>query len=490
MYRENYINALQSELLEIVAEQLTPVAMRWGYSEVPLETNIKWRPLVLFLGNYSSGKSTLINELLGGEVQAAGQAPTDDSFTIISFDDTSDSDAAVTVTEERDGKFLLHDSEYPFESLKKHGQRFAAHFRLKKVNSPFLKNLAIIDTPGMLDSITERDRGYDYQEVIGDLAQIADLVLMLFDPHKAGTVREAHTSLRHTLPARTFEDRVIFVLNRIDECASMMDLLRVYGTLCWNLSQITGRKDIPLIHLTYSPNAAKANVSADEEKQRYLAHLENHRDDLKKAILDAPCHRLDNLATFVETHSERLSHFLEALISFRGRTRRLFAKSFFSGVLIAAAGAVGAFFGMIAIPFLGGLDPTFQIGGSSAVAVGVLFVWMTVFHRFLFGRYLRKQLQLLDDLTTLENQTRRDSWKAVQDLVYNTLKRNAGRFSIGDVKRDYAEMQAVHNKGANEIREALKELSTLAPDEEPPRIRKPEPEVEPTDIFPAPERLI
>jgi GTPase SAR1 family protein len=491
MYRENYINSLQTELLEIVAEQLTPVAMHWRYSEVPLEANIKWRPLVLILGNYSSGKSTLINELLGGDVQAAGQAPTDDSFTIITADDSSDSGKPVGVTEERDGKFLLHDSEYPFESLKKHGQRFAAHFRLKKVNSPFLKNLALIDTPGMLDSITERDRGYDYQEVIGDLAQIADLVLVLFDPHKAGTVREAHTSLRHTLPTRTFEDRVIFVLNRIDECASMIDLLRVYGTLCWNLSQITGRKDIPLIHLTYSPNAARANISADEEKQRYLAHLENQRDALKKAILDAPCHRLDNLATFVETHSERLAHFLEALISFRGRTRRLFAKSLFSGLLVAAVCGVAAFFGMVSIPLFGGLDPSFQIGGSSAVAAVALFIWMTTFHRFFFSRYLSKQLKLLDDLTTLENQTRRDSWKAIQDLVYNTLKRTAGRFSLGEAKRSYAEMRAVHSKGANEIREALKELSTMAPDEEPPRIRKPEPQVEPTDIFPAPgERLI
>lgn len=339
----------------------------------------------------------------------------------------------------------------------------------------------------MLDSITERDRGYDYQEVIGDLAQIADLVLVLFDPHKAGTVREAHTSLRHTLPARTFEDRVIFVLNRIDECASMMDLLRVYGTLCWNLSQITGRKDIPLIHLTYSPNAAKANISADEEKQRYLAHLENQRTALKKAILDAPCHRLDNLATFVETHSERLGHFLEALISFRGRTRRLFAKSLFSGFIVSAVCGVAAFFGMLSFPLFGGLDPSFQIGGSGTVAVVALFIWMTTFHRFFLSRYLSKQLKLLDDLTTLENQTRRDSWKAIQELVYNTIKRTAGRFPLGEAKRSYAEMQAVHSKGANEIREALKELSTMAPDEEPPRIRKPEPEVEPTDIFPAPD---
>ena len=48
----------------------------------------------------------------------------------------------------------------------------------------------------MLDSITERDRGYNYQEVIGDLAQMADLVLVLFDPHKAGTVRDLNIEAR------------------------------------------------------------------------------------------------------------------------------------------------------------------------------------------------------------------------------------------------------------------------------------------------------
>ena len=73
----------------------------------------------------------------------------------------------------------------------------------------------------------------------------AGLVLVLFDAHKAGTVREAYKSIRETLTAHTSEDRIIFVLNRIDECTTFNDLLRVYGTLCWNLSQITGRKDIP-----------------------------------------------------------------------------------------------------------------------------------------------------------------------------------------------------------------------------------------------------
>ncbi|MGD8530868.1 MAG: dynamin family protein, partial [Syntrophobacterales bacterium] len=144
MYRENYINSLRSEMVEMVADYLTPVAVRYGYSDVPLESNIKWRPQVLVLGNYSSGKSTLINEFLGANIQATGQAPTDDSFTIITYDDSEPNAGTVRVTEERDGKFLLNDPEFPFETLKKHGERFASHFRLKKVNSPFLENLAVI----------------------------------------------------------------------------------------------------------------------------------------------------------------------------------------------------------------------------------------------------------------------------------------------------------------------------------------------------------
>jgi hypothetical protein len=461
MYRENYINSLRSELLEMVEGLLSPVALRYGYSDTQLEANIKWRPLVLVLGNYSSGKSALINEFLGADIQSTGQAPTDDSFTVITYDDTAPPNSSIRVTEERDGKFLLNDPEYPFESLKKHGQRFTAHFRLKRVNSPFLRTLAVIDTPGMLDSISERDRGYNYQEVVGSLAQIADLILVLFDPHKAGTIREAHISLRDTLPLRTFEDRVMFVLNRIDECASLVDLLRVYGTLCWNLSQITGRKDIPTIHLTYSPRAAVDAKSAQNHDTSYLPHLENEREKLKRAILQAPRHRLDNLATFVETHSERLTHFLEALVNYRKWRRSFRAKRLFIGFLLslftgAAATAVGLNYGPLA-----GMD----IQALGAVAGGIVMVcflfWVMVLMRFLSGRFHRERMRDLDSLTILDNQTRRDSWESIQDLVYGYLRESGGRFAMGEVKRDHSAVKAVFEKGTREIREGLNELSSL-----------------------------
>ncbi|MDA8139888.1 MAG: dynamin family protein [Desulfobacteraceae bacterium] len=465
MYRDNYIKALRTEMLEMVAQKLTPVAMRHGYSDVPLETNIKWRPQVLVLGGYSSGKSTLINDFLGAKIQATGQAPTDDSFTVITYDDNLPEGTPIQTTETRDGKFLLNDSEYPFETLKKHGQRFAAHFRLKKVNSPFLKNLAIIDTPGMLDSITERDRGYNYQEVIGDLAQIADLVLVLFDPHKAGTVREIHTSLRETLPSRTFEDRVLFVLNRIDECASMIDLLRVYGTLCWNLSQITGRKDIPMIHLTYSPQDISA-PKADSHDLSYLRYLENQREELKKAVLHAPRYRLDNLAAFVETHGQRLAHLLEGIISFRERVRAFRAKSLVLAALAGIGLGIAAFFLSMAFPPLAGI----HIYVPAAIGVGVASMAMLIYgatmRRFLFNRFQENMLNSIDTLTPLNTQIRRDNWQSIRDLIHNHVRDTQGKYSLREVKREYGSVWKVYERGAKEIREALKELEGLPDDEE------------------------
>ncbi len=467
MQRENYIETLRSELLDLVEEHLTPVALRYGYSEVPLESNIKWRPLVLVLGNYSSGKSTLINDFLGAKIQSTGQAPTDDSFTVITYGDSeSEADDTVRVVEERDGKFLLNDPEYPFETLKRYGQRFIAHFRLKKINSPFLENLAIIDTPGMLDSITERDRGYDYQEIIGDLAQMADLVLVLFDPHKAGTVRETHTSLRDTLPAKTFEDRVLFVLNRIDECASLIDLLQVYGTLCWNLSQMTGRKDIPPIRLTYSPHVMQKGAGELNTDQRYLHYLDTQRMEVKEAVLQAPRYRLDNLATFVETHGERLSHLLEALVSYSKRKRRFFWRQLLISLILSILLGGGAVAGAITAGLIGP-DPYLMaaVGGGSAVLLFVL--WLATGMRWLRGRFHRDQMRHLDRLTPLRNQTRRDSWQSIRDLVYLTLKRTTGKIARKEVKSEYEAVYRIYTEGSKDIREALNELATLEAGEAP-----------------------
>ncbi|MBF0224954.1 MAG: dynamin family protein [Desulfobacterales bacterium] len=473
MYYQNYISSLREEILKIVENYLTPIAIRYNYSDLPLQESIKWLPLVLVIGNYSSGKSTLINEFIGAKVQATGQAPTDDSFTVITGDDTEDEEiennSNIEIIEERDGKFLLNDPQFPFSTLKKYGQRFSSHFCLKKVNSPLLKNLAIIDTPGMLDSVSERDRGYDYQEVIGDIAEIADLVLVLFDPHKAGTVRELYVSLRNILPSKTFEDRVLFVLNRVDECASLMDLLRVYGTLCWNLSQITGRKDIPSIHLTHVPNSTIKNTNKaeniDSNKNGYLNYLENHRDELKKAILKAPSYHLDKMASFVETHAERLAHFLEALINYQKKYKsfklKFISTGFFSSLI---AGALGVYMQTTSGTGYNQFDLFISAGGT--IALIFMLLWMTIVLKLSDSRFKSINLKTIDELTSKKNQQRIDTWDSIKEIVHNYIVTTKGKFSLGRVKKDYTLINGVIEEASKEIREGLRELNNLDPEEE------------------------
>jgi len=410
------VESLREELLNIVKKELNPLSEQLKYSQSPLDDTIKWRPIVLILGNYSSGKSTLINELLGVDLQKTGQAPTDDSFTVITYDNHGE----IPLNEDSrtwDGKTILNDSQYPFEHLKKHGQRFASHFLLKKIRQDFVHDIAIVDTPGMVDSVAERDRGYNYQQVIGDFAKIADLILILFDPHKAGTIKEAYASLRDTLPGQTFEDRILFVLNRADECATLNDLIRVYGTLSWNLSQMTGRKDIPPIYITYSNNPSHRH-----EERPFLQYLNNQSAELKALIQAAPQKRLDNMLNFIVFHAERLSILLRALLSFY-RHRKLYAYQWsFIGFIFSSITGVGLYF---LWPIL---LSQYSLGNKEkylVIAVEVLvvwFIWFFFIQKPLVRRFRKRLLTKLSSLLHHNNQSEKDIWDDIKDKVVSILE--------------------------------------------------------------------
>jgi len=304
---------LQHDIQKKSHARLSNIYKRYHLNPDSLESVIKWKSVVLVLGNYSSGKSTLINEFFETDIQRTGQSPTDDSFTIITAPDKGSS------PQEIPGSTLVGDDRLPFTSFKKYGEQFTSHFLMKQVDSPQLENLAIIDSPGMLDAITEKDRGYDYSGVIGALARLADLVILMFDPHKAGTVREAYETIRNTLPGKSGEDRLLFVMSRIDECDNPGDLVRSYGTLCWNLSQMTGRKDIPRIFLTYSP--------AISRNPEIVTAWHNERDEIKAKILNAPALRINHILQHVDRQAHELRVLAESLAMFSQRGRKLLNKT-------------------------------------------------------------------------------------------------------------------------------------------------------------------
>jgi EH domain-containing protein 1 len=300
---------LQLEIQHRVEGKLFPLLEEYLLDPGELAAVIKWKPIVLLLGNYSSGKSTLINELLGDDVQLTGQAPTDDSFTVITAPGADEKLGIIT------GASLVNDDQLPFLRLKAYGEQLSSHFQMKLLDMPVLENLAIIDTPGMLDSVTEKGRGYDFPKVVGEFASLADLIVLMFDPHKAGTIKETYTTIRSTLPETAGEDRVVYVMSRIDECDNLGDLIRSYGTLCWNLSQMTGRKDIPRIFLTFSPTVRRTTKA--------LEAWVDERNQLKERILAAPENKIGHILHLVDRKLHELKLITEAMVTFAREGRRL-----------------------------------------------------------------------------------------------------------------------------------------------------------------------
>ena len=410
---------LQGTIESKVREVLFPLFERYDMDSSNLDAILKWKPIVLILGNYSSGKSTFINELLGHEIQRTGQAPTDDSFTIITAPGPEDTAGEVR------GAALVNDDRLPFSSLKSYGEQLLAHFRMKFVESPLLENLVIVDSPGMMDSVTEKGRGYDFLGVIEDLTKLADLIILMFDPHKAGTIKETYSTIRNTLPGTSGEDRVAFVMSRIDDCDNLTDLVRSYGTLCWNLSQMTGRKDIPRIYLTYSPSATGNSES--------LEVWMDERKELSEKILAAPELRVSNILQRVDKQTNELKMVIEATIRFCKGGRRLLKRMALATLILSLLSVslldiilknLTGFPAETLISAIISRSVDIRHAPIPAVGLGLSIIIMGfIFSRILFPLYSKKFQKNVDRFVQSDTPYKEHTWTRAKESVLNLAKR-------------------------------------------------------------------
>ncbi len=444
--------ALTTELEGLLRKKMEPLFNRYGLNLEDLLTPLKWKPLVLIIGNYSSGKSTFINEVLDRQIQRTGQAPTDDSFTILTAPEENETEDEVP------GNSIVSDTRLPFGALRKFGESFLAHFRLKRVDAPILKELAIIDTPGMLDSVTEKDRGYNYLGVVGEMAKLADLIVLMFDPHKAGTIKETYQAIRSTLPGSSGEDRVLYVLNRIDECDNISDLVRAYGTLCWNLSQMTGRKDMPRIYLTYAPDTGRNIPPGFEIWAR-------EREELKDSLRSAPRMRLNHILQEVDSVVRELEIEVHSLASFKEK----FLAKFFNSAKAWGIGAILAFFfGDLITHLLFGYPENTFIGSLLSGSVGTdSLLWPIVWalmalvaasiymQRWMFPKFIKNTLEHLDDLVPLETAYQRDLWSRTRQRVQKIISDQARHIIWVAHKRNLNKIEHFLNKDLSRFYEEV-----------------------------------
>ena len=352
-------------------------------------------PYVLFLGNHSSGKSSFINYLLGGtSVQDVGIAPTDDAFTFLVYGE-----------DEREvvGPTALEMLPAELARLNDFGPELVQRVRVKVRKRDVLKNVVLVDSPGMIDASEKSiSRGYDFFATIKFLAEITDLVLMMFDPDKPGTTGEAVEAMTGPLTGFFFKLRLIF--NKCDRFTSMYDYARAYGALCWNLAHALQIKDLPKIYNCYLPGRVHTEGSSID-----LRDFDALREEIINEVKNARLRRADNIQMAVNKDLTCLE--MHARVALRVRRtlakRQWAARAIFAGgvALFTVAGFLVANVCGISLNEAHGWRNGFlfflQSLGVLALSCLSGFVFFGILRNGI-NRYLDQQVHDLDDIFAME----------------------------------------------------------------------------------------
>lgn len=137
-------------------------------------------------------------------------------------------------------------ADLPFTGLARFGTSFMSKFQVSQLPVPFLENVTIIDTPGVLSGEKQRiGRAYDFVEVCEWFAERADMIVLLFDAHKLD-ISDEFKSVINTL--KPHSDKIRVILNKAD-MISNQQLMRVYGALMWSLGKVVNTPEVVRVYV-------------------------------------------------------------------------------------------------------------------------------------------------------------------------------------------------------------------------------------------------
>ncbi|XP_048188236.1 sarcalumenin isoform X2 [Perognathus longimembris pacificus] len=287
-------SAVLQRLRKIYHTSIKPLEQSYKYNELRqheiTDGEITSKPMVLFLGPWSVGKSTMINYLLGLEDTRyqlyTGAEPTTSEFTVLMH-----GPKLKTI----EGIVMAADSARSFSPLEKFGQNFLEKLIGIEVPHKLLERVTFVDTPGIIENRKQQERGYPFNDVCQWFIDRADLIFVVFDPTKLDVGLELEMLFRQ-LKGR--ESQIRIILNKADNLATQM-LMRVYGALFWSLA--------PLINVTEPPRVYVSSFwpqdyKPDTHRELFLKEEISLLEDLNQVIEN----RLENKIAFIRQHAIRV----------------------------------------------------------------------------------------------------------------------------------------------------------------------------------------
>ncbi|TNM97394.1 hypothetical protein fugu_015550 [Takifugu bimaculatus] len=291
----DYAAALE-RLRKIYHTSIKPMEQAYKYNELRQheisDGEITSKPMVLFLGPWSVGKSSMINYLLGLQ-DSPYQLYTGAERSLLPLSSLS------LCTGEKirsvEGIVMAADSSRSFSPLEKFGQNFLEKLIGIEMPHKLLERVTFVDTPGIIENRKQQERGYPFNDVCQWFIDRADLIFVVFDPTKLDVGLELEMLFRQ-LKGR--ESQIRIILNKADNLATQ-DLMRVYGALFWSLAPLINVTEPPRVYVSsFWPYDYAPETSRDLFKKEEISLLE----DLNQVIEN----RMENKIAFIRQHGIRV----------------------------------------------------------------------------------------------------------------------------------------------------------------------------------------
>ncbi|KAJ7963733.1 EH domain-containing protein 1 [Quillaja saponaria] len=270
------ITSIVDGLKRLYIQKLKPLEVTYRFNDFvsPLLTNSDFdaKPMVMLLGQYSTGKTTFIKHLLRTSYPGAhiGPEPTTDRFVVV-----------MSGPDERSipGNTVAVQAEMPFSGLTSFGTAFLLKFECSQMPHHLLDHITFVDTPGVLSGEKQRtQRAYDFTGVTSWFAAKCDMILLLFDPHKldiSDEFRRVISSLRGN------DDKIRVVLNKADQ-VDTQQLMRVYGALMWSLGKVINTPEVMRVFIgSFNDKPVNEDATGPIGKELFEREQEDLLSDLK-----------------------------------------------------------------------------------------------------------------------------------------------------------------------------------------------------------------
>lgn len=231
------------ELKEIYKSKILPHELYSDFHKLqsPIldDSSFTTNPMVLIVGQYSTGKTSFIKYLLGSDFPGMliGPDPTTDSFCAIMHGKN---------TRIVPGNALVSDVSKPFRALQNFGNAFLTRFQCSEMPNSVLETMTVIDTPGILAGQKQSvSRGYDFSGVLEWFAERVDRIILLFDAHKLDISDEFENGIN---ALRGHDEKIRIILNKAD-MVTTQQLMRVYGALMWSLGKVIKTPEVARVYI-------------------------------------------------------------------------------------------------------------------------------------------------------------------------------------------------------------------------------------------------